>query len=90
MRAFLFAGTSFPIPGRVKESVFLVSETARAATSSMTAEAVFLVSSNFPAKWDTIWDLVMGFLAILGVLLGWNIKLDSGSILEKGLAIKGN
>jgi hypothetical protein len=27
----------------------------------------------------------MGFLAILGLLLGWDIKLDSGSILEKGI-----
>ena len=28
------------------------------------AEAVFFVSSNFPAKWDTICPLVMGLLAI--------------------------
>jgi hypothetical protein len=49
----------------VKEPTFLVSETAKAATSSMIAAAVFLESSNFPAKWDTIWDLVMGFLDIL-------------------------
>jgi len=34
----------------------LVSDTARAATSSIIPEAVFLVSSNFPEKWDTIWD----------------------------------
>jgi hypothetical protein len=33
-----------------------------------------LESSNFPAKWETIWDLVMGFLAILGLRLGWDIK----------------
>jgi hypothetical protein len=25
----------------------------------------------------------MGFLAILGLLLGWNLKLDKGSILER-------
>jgi hypothetical protein len=50
MRAFLFTRTSFPIPGRVKEPAFLVSEMANAATSSMIPEEVFLVSSNFPAK----------------------------------------
>jgi hypothetical protein len=33
-----------------------------------------LESLNFPAKWETIWDLVMGFLAILGLRLGWDIK----------------
>ena len=42
--------TSFPIPGRVKDLAFLVSETAKAATSSTIAAAVFLESSNFPAK----------------------------------------
>jgi hypothetical protein len=30
----------------------------------------------------------MGFLATLGLLFGWIIKLDSGSILEKKLRIK--
>jgi hypothetical protein len=80
--------TSFPIPGRVKDPAFLVSETAKAATSSMIAAAAFLESSNFPAKWETIRDLVMGFLATLGLLFGWIIKLDSGSILEKRLRSK--
>jgi len=54
MRAFLFTRTSFPIPGRVKDLTFLVSDTARAATSSRIAEAALLESSNFSAKWDTI------------------------------------
>src|SRR5271157_2857154 len=42
MRAFLFTRTSFPIPGRVKDPVFLVSETASPATSSMIMPEVFL------------------------------------------------
>jgi len=46
--------TSFPMPGRVKDPTFFVSDTASAATSSMIPEAVFLESSNFFAKWDTI------------------------------------
>jgi hypothetical protein len=66
MRAFRFTRTSLPIPGRVKEPAFLVSDTARAATSSMIAEAALLGTTNLLAKWVTIWDLVMGFLAILG------------------------
>jgi hypothetical protein len=33
-----------------------------------------LESSNFPAKWEMIWDLVMSFLAILGLRLRWDIK----------------
>jgi hypothetical protein len=70
MRAFLLARTSFPLPGRVKEPVFLVSEIASPATSPMIPEAVFFVSSNFPAKWDTICPLVMGFLAIFGPPFG--------------------
>jgi len=32
----------------------------------------------------------MGFLAIFGLLLGWDIKLDSRSILERGLGSKLN
>jgi len=39
--AFLFTRTNFPIPGRVRESVSMVSETAGAATSSIIAEAVY-------------------------------------------------
>jgi hypothetical protein len=31
----------------------------------------------------------MGFLAILGLLLGWDVKLDSGSIWERGMGSKG-
>jgi hypothetical protein len=31
----------------------------------------------------------MGFLAIFGLLLGWNLKLDKGSILERGMGNKG-
>jgi hypothetical protein len=30
----------------------------------------------------------MGFLAIFSLLLGWNLKLDRGSILERGLGSK--
>jgi hypothetical protein len=80
--------TNFPIPGRVKEPVFLVSDTARAATSSRIAAEAFLGSSNFNAKWEMIRDLVMGFLAIFSLLLGWNIKLHTGSILERGMGSK--
>ena len=39
--AFLFTRTNFPIPGRGKESVSVVSETAGAATSSIIPEAVY-------------------------------------------------
>jgi len=39
---------------KVKEPVFLVSETASAATSSIIAEAIFLAISNFSAKWEII------------------------------------
>jgi hypothetical protein len=46
MRAFLFTKTSFPIPGRVKEPVFLVSDTAGAATSSRIADSQFLLQSK--------------------------------------------
>jgi len=88
MRAFLFTKTSFPIPGRTKEPAFLVSETARAATSSIIAEAAFLGSTNLLAKWDTVWDLVMGFFAIWRSPLWWIMKLDSGSILERGAGSK--
>jgi len=46
MPAFLLPMTSFPIPGRVKDPVFLVSDTARAATSSMIPDAAFLERPN--------------------------------------------
>lgn len=39
--AFLFTRTKFPIPGRVKEPVSLVSETASAVTLSIILEAVY-------------------------------------------------
>jgi hypothetical protein len=82
--------TSFPIPGRVKAPVFLVSETAKAATSSRIAAEVFFVSSNFPAKWDTIWALVMGFLAIFSppFRIGNNKACNGASILERDLEFK--
>jgi hypothetical protein len=41
----------------------------------MISAAVFLESSNFSAKWETIWPLVMGFLAIFCLLVVWDKKL---------------
>ena len=88
MRAFLFTRTSFPIPGRVKEPVFLVSDTARAATSSIIPEAILFESLKFSCKMGH--DLRFGhrFLSHFGPPVGWIIKLDSGSILERGLGSK--
>ncbi len=64
IRALRLEKTSFPIPGIVKDPDFLISEIARAGISSRMDGAVFLVRSNFPAKWDTICPLVIGALAI--------------------------
>src|SRR5512136_2186872 len=61
IRAFRLERTSLPIPGNVKTPAFLVSAMARAATSSSIIAAAFLGTSNLPAKWETIWDLVIGF-----------------------------
>jgi hypothetical protein len=49
-RALRLTRTSLPMPGNVKAPVFLVSLVANIAISSMIEEAVFLESSNFPAK----------------------------------------
>ena len=67
MRAFRLTRTSFPIPGRVKDPAFLVSDTARAATSSMIAEAAFLGSYKFACEMGYDLGFGHGFLGHLGV-----------------------
>ena len=46
MRAFLLARTSFPIPGRVKEPVFLITEGASSMGVARTVDAVLWGNSD--------------------------------------------
>ena len=46
MRAFLLTRTNFPIPGKVKEPVFLVSETASSMGVARTIDAVLWGNSD--------------------------------------------
>jgi hypothetical protein len=63
-----------PILGRVKEPFFLVSDTARAATSWMIPEAVFLDTYNFPAKMGHDLGLGDAFFGYFGISFAVEFK----------------
>src|SRR6185437_1687796 len=65
MRALRSALTSLPMPGMVNSPFFLVSFTARSASSSRPAADCLLVISSFSAMVRTSWVLVIPFAIVL-------------------------